>query len=590
MAGEVKGKVYEAITKVALEIAIRGNRRGWKVLWHEQPDWISIEADLAIGSDKNNIDALLLVTHSRSEKLSEKKFWRNFGEVFQWKVQGPKAVRVFSVVFDAAIKPGLRSVEEAVIDASLKTANTRYGKKLIRYVAKDESVFGRTDVQREQIVRDLIDPKSGMHDPELAQCVTEFAEDLRNLLKQPAKPIEQAWNLLRTIDGREFQKSDAKNTYIRNGIAKLMLADKTARMHLYDAVETYKPIEHEVLPKYTIDLGLVTEEIEGCYVKDPEMQSAIQMLGRKDCEAVIAKVPARMDDFIDPLRSIGNIELYSQFVVDNFDELKTASGMKKWLKACYDDPVEIVGDASLFDVPPRDCWLFVYGITLEKALQKKVVAYGLSSLAHDSGVPDAELRFAMPEFVARKALPAAATLTAVARVLAGKLANIGMSKLRSVEFQKSMRDMLTQRQMYVLSTYRNFDPIAWLIQLKLEAIGITAGESTVPSFLKELADASSATSTFIRPRSDTLIYWQSCHGSHVNDKTKELSARFRATKVAWDGVHFKERASAKHLFFVADGEWRDEDLEMLSRSGATEIFYPDGVDKLAMKIKELNDS
>src|SRR5688572_28860622 len=115
MAGEVKGKVYEAITKVALEAAINGNRKGWKVLWHEQPDWISIEADLAIGADKNSIEALIMVTHSLSEKLSEKKFWRNFGEVFQWKVHGAQAVKVLGVLFDAAIKPGLRAVEESVI-------------------------------------------------------------------------------------------------------------------------------------------------------------------------------------------------------------------------------------------------------------------------------------------------------------------------------------------------------------------------------------------------------------------------------------------------------------------------------------------
>ena len=72
MAGEVKGKVYEAITKVALDRTLSISKSNLKVFWHEQPEWISIEADLAVGKEVGKIEALIMITHSISEKLSEK--------------------------------------------------------------------------------------------------------------------------------------------------------------------------------------------------------------------------------------------------------------------------------------------------------------------------------------------------------------------------------------------------------------------------------------------------------------------------------------------------------------------------------------
>jgi hypothetical protein len=587
VAGEIRGKIYELLTKVALEIAIDGNRKRWQVLWHEQPEWVSIEADLAVGEDKNSITALLLVTHSRSEKLSEKKFWRNFGEFFQWKVQGPYAVRVFSVLFDSTIKPALRVIDDVVIDASLDLSVVDYGKKLIRYVTKKQDFFGKTDNQREATVRALIDSTSERFDPTFASWVSAFTDDLKTLLKQSAKgKTDKAWMLLRAIDTRKVAVPPAKNTYVRNGLAKLMLADVSARQYLYHSLTSGKPVPYGVLPKYTLDLGLVTEDIEGCWIKDPEIQSAVRMLGPKDSEAVISMAPSRMRDFIDPLRSIANIGVYSQFVLDHFRELKTAAGMKKWLQACFDDPVGMIGKIKDFDVPPRDNWLFVYCITLEKAAQKRIVAYGLSNLAAETGFPEiGQGGFVIPPFVHRQKPLPDAMLSAVARVFAKKIDTLGAVTLGSDDFRRTMQEMLVQRQMYILSTYRNFDPLACLILLELKTGGVSGQIVTIPSFLKELAGVSSATSVFIAAGTDTLISWQSCHGSHVNDKTKELSARFRATKVSWNGKEFVGRMAAKRIFFVADGEWRDEDLAMLGRSGVDRFFYSDQIGNLVIAIK-----
>jgi hypothetical protein len=287
-----------------------------------------------------------------------------------------------------------------------------------------------------------------------------------------------------------------------------------------------------------------------------------------------------------PLRAADNIDVYSQFVVDQFEKLIISEMMKEFLEKCYHDPVSILPDDVDLDVEPRDVWLFVYCMTLEKALQGKVVAYGLSNLAADTGYPKIGAGgFVIPPFLHRQKPLPSDMLTAIAKVFSDKLKSIGKSKLGSSDFKMAMKGMLIQRQRYVLSTYRNFDPLAWLIEEVLKDAGLTVKRVTVPTFLKERAEASSATSVFLQVGKDTLIYSQSVTEAGRIHKIKELSARFRATKLKWDGKSFSERPSAKNMYFVADGEWRSQDLEMFLRSGIDAVYFPDEIDKLAKAIK-----
>lgn len=159
MAGEVKGKIYEAITKVALDVAVKNTNRKLTVFWHEQPSWVKVESDLAVGKDINAIEASFLVTHSTAEKDSKMKFLRNISELFQWKVQGPSSVACYSVIFDAAIKPELMKISQSVIDAELIIQDLPYGQALIRYVDEHENEFENSDEQREVRILNLINPR-----------------------------------------------------------------------------------------------------------------------------------------------------------------------------------------------------------------------------------------------------------------------------------------------------------------------------------------------------------------------------------------------------------------------------------------------
>jgi hypothetical protein len=575
MAGEVRGKVYEAITKVALDQVANAVFAGASIYWHETPDWVDIDPDFTIGKSSNDIAAVVLVTHSGSEKLSEKKFWRNVGEVFQWKVQGPKPVRCYAILFESAVKPRLLIAEQTILDGTLDLALKPYGAPLKAYVRKNEGDFGDSDDARASHVEGLLQPKSKNYDKGFAAHFQSLCADLKLMLRTQSAGLENAWIIMRSSNSRPGRVPQAKNTYVRNGLAKLMVFDEEARKHLYTALRKGGTYNDVPAPSYATALGWVEEGIEGDTLVDNEIRSVVTTLGSKECEALIAQAPERMNDLIRPVRAIGNVKHFHQFVVDNFDDLITPGGMRKWMDACYVDPAELVKEGCDAAAAPSQHWLFVFCITLEKAVQGKVVAYGLSTLASDSGVPDSVLRFVMPLYVARDKEPESNTLNAVSKVFAAKLKSIGLAKLTSLEFRRSMQEMLRQRDLYVLSTYRNYDPLLWLIQLELKKAKIPFSEVTVPSLMGQLSGQNSASSFFLRVAKDTVIYWQTATTAGKGHKVKELGARFRSVMISSGGKAVVARPEVQKIYLVIDGEWDAEDLQILSRCGVSGIYYPD---------------
>jgi hypothetical protein len=82
----------------------------------------------------------------------------------------------------------------------------------------------------------------------------------------------------------------------------------------------------------------------------------------------------------------------------------------------------------------------------------------------------------------------------------------------------------------------------------------------------------------------SFIKWQSAHGSHTNDKKKELSGRAIGLRYHWSGSEFVRRPGLRKMILVLDGTWKQADLNALLRAGWDEIFYPDEMDQLAKAI------
>lgn len=178
----------------------------------------------------------------------------------------------------------------------------------------------------------------------------------------------------------------------------------------------------------------------------------------------------------------------------------------------------------------------------------------------------------MPEMVLR----------AMAQALAGRLRAIGESAIAALVLRvpAELGRTLVEAK---LVTYRNFEPMWMLLRMTLPDLA----RVRYPACFAERSDlGGQASKTNVAKSKKTLINWQSAHGSHTNDKKKELCGRAVALRYSWDprGKRFIPRPGVKKLILVVDGTWRQDDLDALVAAGWDEIYYPDEMDKLAAAI------
>ncbi len=77
MADEILGNCYELITEVAITDYASSIKSGEGVFSQETPIGIGIVPDLIIGKTVDQPRILIQVHHTKAERASEKKFWRN---------------------------------------------------------------------------------------------------------------------------------------------------------------------------------------------------------------------------------------------------------------------------------------------------------------------------------------------------------------------------------------------------------------------------------------------------------------------------------------------------------------------------------
>jgi hypothetical protein len=334
------------------------------------------------------------------------------------------------------------------------------------------------------------------------------------------------------------------------------------------------------VPDYVRQLGFVTEDITGDRIDDPELRSIVRMFGQQGCEHLLSVVDfGGMRDYLLALQCLADFGEFFGFVEKHYDELSTARGMRYWVLECHRNPSSLVA-ASTPNVP-QNVWLYLILSSLFKAKAGKILAYGYATIAAGKGAEGISKGYInLADWLNRKpgAKISAAILDKLVDSLASNLRKIPRRDIPGLKQATKM--MFKQRCMYVISTYRGYDPLRNLIEAALREHGLEATLIKTSTVLKEIAGAGAATCRFMQVAGDALIYWQSCHGSHVNDKTKELSGRFLATKAMWDGSRFSLRPSARRMFFVADGEWRDEDFRLLVNSGIDGIYYPEQLNQL----------
>lgn len=609
MAGERKGKAYEAVIAAVLEHLVNSGTLCETYYWNEKPDALSVEPDFTVGADASQPEKIILVTHGGSAKESNRKYWRNMGELWEAKTQLVNLPSVFSVVFDAEIKGDIQLLEAVAFDGRLVVGDAAYGSKLIEWINTKLVPTAETSAGMVGVVQDAWQKKSKNS---VSGLLDALATDVFVLIQGGKPELDQLWV------GVRGQSSNVvvgqKTSYFRRGIAKAILVGD---------LELIWQENLNCVPDFCLRLGFFEKSIGGFRLVDSDLIWLRGNLSSSVVSAVIDGAPQeQMQVWISPLRNLDVLSFAYAYVLENWAELITAKGCwhhfcetssSKFLKKHFHDRF----------VPPG--WLFEYLRDLLKASAKRKSAWGWSVLIADlkrirndasylkfvsevTAIPVADLpdhwsgyrtiTYSLPEWVmgeSRQNFPLKETdLPRLAYTLAPRLQGIPESKLENLgpEVEEIFRWGYMETKFI---QYRNFDPLRTVVEVALAESGIAYEFiDWFPTCFTEKLELSGVKlnvrsgKTSLLIAGNCMIKWQTCHGGHTNDKKKELSGRGFASRFTWNVKRNKytKRSNIKAAFLVLDGEWREKDAAVLLQAGWDQVFYPDEIDKLITAVSE----
>ncbi|MEW8288269.1 MAG: hypothetical protein AB2697_20005 [Candidatus Thiodiazotropha endolucinida] len=588
MAGERKGKTYEAIVFVVLEQLKKKGKFKGDVFWNKTPKGMTIEPDLVVGKDIDHPSHIFLITHSGSAKNSDMKFWRNMGELAEAKTFVATIPHVFNIAFDSVIKEDLKKIQAAAFDGQLIVGDTTYGDDVQAWVDQNQSGLPtKAEDKASEIASRLVT------DGKLKKVVSQLTKDVESLIKKRRPELENLWKMERS---RKVGKAPTrKETFVRRGLSKLLIfEDMELALRLYRR----KRVKLEEVPQYAFELGLARKSIGRAAPGDDEILNAVNLLTDDQIQAIVADAPLdRMGGWLVTLRNTPQLEFIGKYVLREYKSLCNPSVLARRLRKLYLSPEALVQKECLPENwPPNSVWLAEYLIEFTRVSTESANGYGYAQLARELADPhgaakdyDEGVRSYLlspwghlSEWIHRvdnKKLPDD-VVDAVACVLSAKLRAIDEPKKVVGRVTEQLVNNIIEAK---LCTYRSFEALWFLIRT---AVAKSKKESIRTCFGEAAKLGRQAGKTTIARVGDTIINWQSASDAGRDHKKKELCGRAVGLRYSWDEKkkQFVARAGIKKMILVVDGTWRQSDIEALYRAGWDEIFYPDEMDKLAKAI------
>jgi hypothetical protein len=192
MAGERKGRTYEALIMIVLlELKHQGKIQG-EIFWNQKPQGMTIEPDFTIGKDPDTPEKIIMVTHSGSSKNSDMKFWRNMGELAEAKTLLSTFPRVYSVAFDSVIKEDLKRLQYAAFDGQLIVGDSSYGNAIQNWVDINHINLPPKGIDKVEYIQRLLSK-----DREFIKIMRAFTQDLEFLIEQKQSELDELWQMER---------------------------------------------------------------------------------------------------------------------------------------------------------------------------------------------------------------------------------------------------------------------------------------------------------------------------------------------------------------------------------------------------------
>ena len=594
MAGERIGKTYEAILKVSLDILKQKRKIDGNIFWNEVPEGVTVEPDFIIGPDKDHPQIIIMVTHSGSSKESEKKCWRNIGELCEVKTTLKPSPLAISIFFESVMKEQLKALQGTAFDPQLIVDSMPYGETLKKWVHTNEAEFS-TD----QEIKAVELAERCKHDAKLERCVQALADDVITTIETAQAGLNDLWIY---EEAREKGIPPiAKNTFIRRGLSKLLVfEDIELALRLYRG----KTVKLNEVPNYLYDIGLARKAIGKAVPSDPEIQNAVDLLSDENIREIYRSICNNpvVYQYLYQLRNEEDIKIMGQYVVDEYDCLCDENVLFSRLIELYNDPKALVSAERVGESwNPNNVWLFETIIEIIKLSTGKANGYGYAQLAADVAMPDGAARdysiearsFLLSPWgylsdwttrSGRTEIPGE-VIHCVSAVLSEKLRSIGKSQIirLSVQLLDSYIHNILEAK---LCTYRDFSPLLMLME-HAGAVRFNESKQKMKTCFAEKAKLTgTAGQTTVVLEKHTIINWQSSYAGHPADKKKELSGRAVGLRYTWDEEECKfiKRPGIEKLILLIDGTWQQQHINAMINAGWDEIYYPDEIDKLKAAI------
>jgi hypothetical protein len=622
MAGERKGKAYEAIVATILDELVATRQFGGAVFWNETPAGMSIEPDFTIGSTKDSPHTILMVTHSGSAKESEKKMWRNMGELVEAKTLPAPYPKAFGITF-GVIKEDLAPIQCAAYDGFVWITN----KPLSRNTAPklwyiNQLWVGKLDAFAQGLSKCL--PKGDA--AQKAHVVTEIAKQGRascgytdllnamvNLFKQSNPATAQAWSLHAL---RAAPASPApRHTFLRRGLGKLLCLEKNDLKFILPSGSVSKGMSPLSI-NTALAIGIASPICGGIRITDAEVMWVLKHYTRAEILALYSTSPrSDMAAWIEPVQTVKIIPDVIKYFQTTWKTSTTGAGLFKALKACYANPSAL--NPALIPLGSMWVWLYHYVVELIKLSDGTRTGYGLAALiddldsasrrpAHRSEVATirggpitwrgaSTIGIGLSDWHSR---PSAQKfklydddLARVACVLAERLASTPKPDATDAV---RLKDAIVQTNLEAkILTYRHFQPLESVATMACVLAGKPYRTVKYNAFYTWYSQVALANGNALDPRSGgltsricgkTYIDWQSCSDEGRDHKKKELCGKIFGARYEFVGGAIRHRNGISKYILIADGTWRQADLQAMVCAGWDEIFFPDEIAKIAAAI------
>jgi len=579
MAGERRGKGYEAVVLVALEELRSEGVFTESIYWEETPVGMSIKPDITIGSSKNEPSYYLLITNSGAAGNSDMKSWRNLGELVEAKTCLPTVPRVFALTF-GTIKEDLEPLQQWAFDEFRWERGSEWHKDL------DSFVSSLIDTAALKVKEFPI----AVRDRRPIRILAAIKAVLQGFIEAPARPqMVGLWNVHRA---RTLPSPPARReTNLRRGLAKLLIFED---LELGASIHENRRVPKDQIPDYAYELGLAKKSITEGWGADSDIESAVKCLGHDGAIAAARmSMKPKMDEWYYTLRNRSLIPHLANYIRAHVSEIRRPQWLWERLQELHDNPSALVrAPMGASSWPPPTVWLFELLMQLIRAATGSANGYGYAQLSEEvlskfggrlkGGGQPRWFRIVLPDWIHRRGNEVLdpAVGAQIAFALCNRLSTISDAKILTLLASLAngnAEHIINQK----LIPYRMFDPLSDLLR------------ESVPDFLNCTIDVcyreaagvgGQAGRVHVGMAKNTLINWQSCSDAGRDHKKKELCGRGVAMRYHWNGNSFVLRPGIKKLLLLLDGTWRQEDLAALVRAGWDDIFYPDEIDKLVKAI------